>query len=222
MSLSETKSDLQNRPLLVGCPANVLPHESTIVELDRPREIQILKKTLDSNGELVLVSPLSLHMNSDPVPGCLAKVISGETRVNGRFLTLLTGLRRVAVSDSIVDSQGMHWARFHDIVDCYSDPSQDSPAGLRHRLILAVESTVRKQGRHDLASLLRNEEISLGSLADLLAASFPHSCPQYVKFLEERKVHARARLLIQMFRGLPDSYTTSTPWMDSLFRHREN
>jgi Lon protease-like protein len=135
---------------------------------------------------------------------CLGKVVAQRRLDDGRYNVLLLGVGRVRIVRELEPLRSFRRAQVELVEDCYDFSSADEAEEMQQTLVAAFRKHLpcACQVPEQLEDLL-SKHLSLGLLTDLAAYALPLDLEIKRQLLAERRVSARAEVLLsQIEQGL--------------------
>jgi Lon protease-like protein len=163
--------------------------------------------TVDALADDRLIAPVLLRPGWDedydgqpavqPVL-CVGRIVAEQRLPDGRFNLLLRGVSRARIVEELPTDKLYRSARV-ELQAEGSPPSADSVRWLRDQIGTAVQSWFPDDGPalRQLEKLVKNAELPLGVLCDLLSFAAPLMIEAKQQLLEAVDIHERAQLLLQ-------------------------
>lgn len=220
--LSRLPDDFSGKVRLFPLPNVVLfPHLVQPLHIFEPRYRELMEATLDDNSlmatALLLPGFEQDYEGRPPIGGvvCIGRVLTHERLADGCFNLLLLGLRRAAVLQELPATHEYREAAVSVLEDYYPCTGHSGRERLARKLIetfrdAVVGSCVAKEQ----LALLREQELGLGEMTDVIAYSLDLPVGFKQSLLAECNVDVRARRLIKAL----DAFRQPPPASDADIR----
>jgi ATP-dependent Lon protease len=129
---------------------------------------------------------------------CVGRVVSHTRLEDDRYNILLMGLKRASVVRELTTDSPYRLAEVQLRDDVYSNSASAERAGLQEQLIHRFRQLVPASAfTHHLVGKLREHEVPLGVLTDIVAFAVPFDVPFKHTLLREWSVDLRAKMLLE-------------------------
>lgn len=206
--------DFGGRARIFPLPNLVMfPHVVQPLHIFEPRYREMMADALAGDG-LIAMGLLTPGWEQDyegrpPMESviCLGKVASHTLLPDGKYNLLLSGLIRAEIKRELPAKRSFRIAEVELLDDFYPPEFADQRPALRQRLLDRFSLVVghSPQSRQQI-EMLRNREIPLGVLTDVVSYALDIGLPQKQTLLAESNVDERAALLLEYldhFSGTP-------------------
>jgi len=172
----------------------LLPGVLAPLHIFEPRYRQMIEDLLDRPGRLVIAAyhpeaGQNRHGPEVAPVGSLAEIVHHEKTADGRYLIMVLGLARVAMTELEGDRPYRQVdARILD----EDEPDPEREEALKERLVAALVQ--RTSGKFDTAEV--GEAGTVGRLSDLLLSALPLEAERLARAYEEIDTAARAELAL--------------------------
>jgi Lon protease-like protein len=128
----------------------------------------------------------------------LGRIVAEQKLPDGRFNLFLRGLSRARIVEELPQDRLYRCARIELLADCNS-PSDKAARKLRRQIGQSVHGWFPPEGqtREQLEQLLKNPDLPLGILCDLLGFALGLTIEVKQALLEELDIDRRARQLLE-------------------------
>jgi uncharacterized protein len=193
------------RARLFPLPNLVLfPHVIQPLHIFEPRYVDLLHEALQDD-RLIAMALLDSGWEQDyegrpplaPV-ACLGRVLSCQAQPGNRYNLLLIGLRRVRIERELEPQKSFREAQVAVLEDRYSAALSDGRPALQRKLVAAFEKMLpRVADAEDLFNQLSMNNVSLGTLTDVISYALDLELGSKQALLAERNVDKRAKMLLR-------------------------
>lgn len=215
--LSRLPEGFSGKVRLFPLPNVVLfPHLVQPLHIFEPRYRAMMKATLE--GDSLMATALLLpgfehdYQGRPPVAGvvCIGRVLTHEQLPDGRFNLLLLGLKRAAILQELPPTQEYREAAVSVLEDYYPCTGHAGRERLARKLMdsfrdAVVGSCVAKEQ----LALLREQELGLGEMTDVITYSLDLPVAFKQSLLSECNVDVRARRLVKELAALGQAPSTA-------------
>lgn len=206
-------------PLLTGLPITVLPGHGTLLRLSRACQIQAVRAALARCGRVAVAPTQTADEGTAELRGLLARVCAFRELAPDSGVIVLMGLRRIVLIEVTAVPGKSRLAIVQPLNDVPPAADGSDPVELRRAMISAVRSLIPETRHSEFEKDADNEELSLGTLGDLVADSLPMSPLERQDFLKDPDVESRSRRILGLCRNhqrqcdpsvtRPDLFTSS-------------
>lgn len=189
-------------PNLVVFPRVVQP-----LHIFEPRYRKMIEDVLEGNRliGMALISP----GNSDTgTPSlfphiCLGKISAEERLEDGRFNILLQGLCRGRILEELPQDQPYRVARVQLLADLVREDQMETELRLREEILGRLEKIILKRGDPQMMEMIRQEQVPLGVLSDVLAYTSGLQPLEMQDLLAESGILDRSLHLLRLLGTFP-------------------
>jgi len=184
-------------PNLVVFPRVVQP-----LHIFEPRYREMVADAIEGN-RLIAMALIAQGQTISGIPSlfphiCLGKITSEERLEDGRFNLLLQGLSRARILEELPPDKAYRVARIQLLPDVVSPGNEIAELNFREELLTRLGEIIVKRGDPQMLETIRQEQIPLGVLTDVLAYSASLHPLEAQNLLGETSVFERAEHLLRL------------------------
>lgn len=187
-------------PLLSGLPITVLPGHGTLLRLSRACQIQAVRAALARCGRVAVAPTMTADEGTAELRGLLARVCAFRELAPDSGVIVLMGLRRIVLTDIVSVPGESLLASVKPLNDISPAADGSDPVELRRAMISAVRELIPEFRHSEFEKDAGNEELSLGTLGDVLANALAMSPSERLEFLNDPDVESRSRRILGVCR----------------------
>lgn len=189
-------------PNLVLFPRVVQP-----LHIFEPRYREMVSDALEGN-RLVAMALISPGSSDNGTPSlfphvCLGRITGEERLDDGRFNILLQGLCRGKILEELPPDKNYRVATIQLLPDQLRPGQEIADRSFREEIIQRLEVIIQKRSDPQMLEMIRQEQIPLGVLADVLAYTSGLHPLEAHDLLAEPFVHDRAVHLLRLLGTFP-------------------
>lgn len=216
--LTFVPEDFSGRARLFPLPNLVLfPHVIQPLHVFEPRYVEMFLDAVEDD-RLIAMSLLQSGWESNyegrppiaPV-ACLGRVITWQAQGSSRYNLLLLGMRRVKIVRELPPNRAFREAEVELLADCYPAETETLRVGLHTKLLDTFQRLMPNlKDANELFSQLSLENVTLGTLTDVISYALDLGLPLKQKLLSESCVDRRATMLISHLGQSPCEPTAAS------------
>ncbi|REK17970.1 MAG: ATP-dependent protease [Planctomycetota bacterium] len=186
----------------------LFPHVIQPLHIFEPRFVEMFHDAI-KDDRLIAMSLLEPGWESDyegrpPIAdvACLGRVVTWQAQENGRYNLLLLGLERVRVTRELPPARSFREADVELLPDAYPHSGSELRPTLHHKLADSFERLLpRIKDAEELFEQLSIDNISLGTLTDVIAYALDLDLRLKQSLLAEPSVDRRATMLLSQLHA---------------------